>query len=167
MLPDAMPVSIHLRKAQYHISQQTTARSCVWANTPTGYAKTGTRRQLELEELHMSEESLGASGAPKDFSKLDLANTAICTSSDRRFMDHKAYQCNSLYGWPEATIDSKVTRQKSLPAPLSCDRLRFPGIIVWFTRLFLQHMGVGWSTGETAKWRRFGRCIHFSLAFPI
>lgn len=89
MLPDAMPVSIHLGKAQYHVSQQTTARSCVWANTPTGYAKTGTRRQLELEGLHMSEKSLGA---PKDFSKLDLANTAICTTSDRRFMDHKAYQ---------------------------------------------------------------------------
>lgn len=110
-----------------------------------GYAKTGTRRKLELEGLHMSEESLGASGAPKDFSTLDLANTAICTSSDRRFMDHKPTEtpCNGLDGWPEATIDSKVTRQKSLPASLSCNRLRFPGIIVWLAHLFLQHMGVG------------------------
>jgi len=72
-------------------------------------------------------------GLSKDFSRLNLANADICTGTDRRFMDLKVYKtpCNSLYGWPEATIHSKVriVYQHRCPArPLE--------IIVWLAYLF-------------------------------
>lgn len=50
MLPDAIPVSMHLRK---HNTMLVSKPLCdqVQVSTPKEYAKTGTGRQLELEGL--------------------------------------------------------------------------------------------------------------------
>lgn len=82
-------------------------------------------------------------GLSKNFSRLKLANTDICTGTDRRFMDLRAYKtpCNSLYERPEATIYSKVIQQDCLPVPLSCKASWDYCLACLFA--FLGSMGVG------------------------
>lgn len=76
------------------------------------------RSELQITPRQVQEGSWSWKGLPgrkaglsKNFSRPKLANTDICTGTDRRFMHLRAYKtpCNSLYERPEATIYSSHT----------------------------------------------------------